>query len=62
MAYKSHMLKSSWLSDLGEKVKNIASIIAGGFAGAEGVWDTAKTIYDFGKTVAPLVCLYCFKR
>ena len=51
------MLKSNWLSDLGEKVKNTASSIAGGIAGAKGVWDTAKTIYDFGKTVAPFVSL-----
>ena len=57
MAYKFHMLKSNWLSDLGEKVKNTASRIAGGIAGAKGVWDTAKTIYDFGKTVAPFVPL-----
>ena len=55
MAYKTHMLKSNWLSDIGEKVKNTAQSIAGGIAGAKGVWDTAKTVYDIGKTVAPFI-------
>ena len=56
MADRSHMLKSNWLSDLGEKVKNTASSIAGGIAGAKGVWDTAKTVVDFGN-ILHLLCL-----
>ena len=55
MAYKTHILKSNWLSDIGEKVKNTAQSIAGGISSAKGIWDTAKTIYDVGKTVAPFV-------
>ena len=62
MAYKSHMLKSNWLSDLGEKVKNTALSIAGGIAGAKGVWGIANTIYDFGKKLLHRLCLYYFKR
>ena len=55
MAYKSHMLKSNWMSDLGNKVKDTAHSIAGGISKAKGVWDTAKTLYDFGSKVAPFV-------
>jgi len=55
MAHNTHMLKSNWLSNLGNKVKDTAKSIAGGISHAKGIWDTAKTIYDVGSKVAPFV-------
>ena len=55
MAHNTHMLKSNWLSNLGNKVKDTARSIAGGLSHAKGIYDTAKTIYDVGSKVAPFI-------
>ena len=57
MAYKSHMLKSNWLSDLGEKVKNTASSIAGGIAGARRRLGYCKNNLRFRTKLLHLLCL-----